>query len=90
MLPRIAIDPKVCSGQACVRGTRIPVYLLLGMMANGDSVEDLLEEYPALTREDLLACLEYAAALAEEHVTPLELVTAQWQSSSTNMCLGRR
>jgi uncharacterized protein (DUF433 family) len=72
---RITIDPKVCHGQACIKGTRIPVHQILGMLANGDTVEDLLEEYPSLTREDILACLDYAALLAEEQVTPLEALS---------------
>jgi uncharacterized protein (DUF433 family) len=69
---RITINPKVCHGQACIKGTRIPVHLILRMLANGDTIEDLLVEYPSLTREDILACFDYAAALAEEQVTPLE------------------
>ena len=69
---RITIDPKVCHGQACIKGTRIPVHLILRMLANGDTIEDLLAEYPSLTREDILACFDYAASLAEEQVTPLE------------------
>ena len=72
MEERITIDPKVCHGQACIKGTRIPVHLILRMMANGDSVEDLLTEYPSLTREDIWACFDYAASLAEEQVTPLD------------------
>ncbi len=70
MLERISIDPNVCHGQACVKGTRVPVHLVVAMLANGDSIEDLLIEYPSLNREDILACLGYAAALAEEQVTP--------------------
>jgi uncharacterized protein (DUF433 family) len=69
---RITINPKVCHGQACIKGTRIPVHLLLRMLANGDTIEDILAEYPSLTREDILACFDHAAALAEEQVTPLE------------------
>lgn len=72
MYERISIDPKVCHGQACIKGTRIPVYQIVRMMANGDTIEELLEEYPTLEREDILACLDYAAALAEEQVTPVE------------------
>ena len=45
------------------------------MLANGDTVEDLLEEYPSLTREDILACLDYAASLAAEQITPLEALS---------------
>ncbi len=71
MLERISIDPQVCHGQACVKGTRVPVHQVVSMLANGDRIEDLLTDYPSLDREDILACLRYAAALAEEHVTPL-------------------
>ncbi len=69
---RITIDPKVCHGQACIKGTRIPVYQIVRMLANGDTVEELLAEYPSLDRADILACLNYAASLAEEQVTPIE------------------
>ncbi len=72
MHERISIDAKVCHGQACIKGTRIPVHQIIGMLANGDTIDDLLEAYPSIKREDILACLEYAAALAEEHVSPLE------------------
>ncbi len=70
---RISIDARVCHGQACVRGTRIPVHQIVRMLANGDTVDELLSDYPALTREDIMACLDYAASLAEEEVTPIEL-----------------
>jgi uncharacterized protein (DUF433 family) len=56
---RISIDPNVCHGQACVKGTRIPVHQIVRMLANGDSPEDLLAEYPSLTRADIMACLDY-------------------------------
>ena len=68
---RISIDPKICHGQACVKGTRIPVHQIVRMLANDDTVEELLAEYPSLTREDIMACLDYAAELAEEQVTPI-------------------
>ena len=57
-----------------MKGTRIPVHQIVRMLANGDTVEDLLAEYPSLTREDIMACLDYAAELAEEQVTPLQAV----------------
>ena len=77
MEKRIAIDPGVCHGQACIKGTRIPVHLLLRMLANGDTIEDLLGEYPSLRREDILACFDYAASMAEEQVTPLEVLSSE-------------
>lgn len=73
---RISIDPKVCHGQACIKGTRIPVHQIVRMLANGDTIEELLEEYPSLERDDILACLDYAASLAEEQVTPIEALAS--------------
>ena len=69
---RISIDPNICHGQACVKGTRIPVHQVVRMLANGDEIEDLIKEYPSLKRDDILACLDYVASLAEEQITPLE------------------
>jgi uncharacterized protein (DUF433 family) len=71
MLKRIIINPKICHGQACVKGTRIPVHQIIAMLANGDTIEDLLNQYPSLKRVDILACLDYAASLAQEQITPL-------------------
>ena len=71
MLKRIIINPKICHGQACVKGTRMPVHQIIAMLANGDTIEDLLNQYPALKRGDILACLDYAASLAQEQITPL-------------------
>lgn len=65
MYSRITIDPHVCHGQACIKGTRILAYQILRMLACGDSVEDLLREYPSITCKDILACIDYAASLAE-------------------------
>jgi uncharacterized protein (DUF433 family) len=74
MFERISVDPKICHGQACVKGTRIPVHEILHMLANGDTIEELLQDYPSLKREDILACIEYAAKLTEEHIIPDEVV----------------
>lgn len=74
---RITIDPQVCHGQACIEGTRIPVHQILQMLANGDTIEDLLREYPSVTRQDILACLHYAALLVEEQATPLQVLSAE-------------
>jgi uncharacterized protein (DUF433 family) len=74
MIERISVDPRICHGQACIKGTRIPVYQILHMLANGDTVEELLQEYPSLKREDILACIEYAAELTEEQIVPDEVV----------------
>lgn len=72
MFERISIDPQVLHGQACIKGTRIPVHQIVRMLAHGDSVDDLLEDYPSISREDILACLGYAASVVEEQNTPLK------------------
>lgn len=66
MNQKISIDPAICTGRACIKGKRIPVYLIVKMLANGDTIEELLEDYPTITREDIPACLSYAGELAEE------------------------
>lgn len=60
-------------GKPCIKGTRIPVYLLLEKMAAGETFDRLLVAYPQLTPEDLRACLEYAASLAAEEVLLAEV-----------------
>ena len=77
MHERISINPKVCHGQACIKGTRIPVHQIVHMLANGDAIEGLLEEYPTIGREDILACLDYAASLTEEQITPIEAIGSE-------------
>lgn len=60
MSGRIVAVPDVCNGQPTVCGTRITVQTVLDFLAAGDSVEDVLEGYPSLTREDVMACVAYA------------------------------
>lgn len=74
---RISIDPGICHGQACIDGTRIPVHLILQMLANGDQIEDLLIEYPSMVRADIFACLSYAALLAEEQFAAIDAASAE-------------
>ncbi len=66
MHDRITVDPQVCSGKPCVRGTRIMVKNILGMVAGGYDIGRILEEYPELTREDVAAALEYASQVIDE------------------------
>jgi uncharacterized protein (DUF433 family) len=61
LLNRISVDPNVCSGKPCIRGTRIRVSLLLDFLASGTTVDQILEEYPQLTRDDILAAIAYGA-----------------------------
>ena len=65
MSERIEIHPDVCNGRPVVRGTRIAVQSVLEFLSAGDSVEEVLEEYPDLAREDVLACLAFASGLME-------------------------
>ena len=65
MLERIEIHPDICNGRPVLRGTRIAVRTVLEFLAAGDSVDDVLEEYPGLTREDVQACLAYATGLMD-------------------------
>lgn len=62
LLNRITIDPEICHGKS-IRGLRYPVENLLELLASGMTIEELLNDYPDLEREDFLACLEYAAKL---------------------------
>ncbi len=60
LLSRITVDPEICHGKPCVRRLRYPVETLLEYLAGGDSIEDLLEEFPDLERADILACHEFS------------------------------
>jgi uncharacterized protein (DUF433 family) len=73
MLERISINPKVCFGKPVIKGTRIWVSLILDFLAHGDSIETLLQEYPHITREDVLACIAFGAEAASERFIPVPL-----------------
>ena len=68
---RITVDPHVCHGKACVKGTRIPVSVILDNLAGGVHLEEILTSYPSLTKEDIQAAMAYAADLASERLVPL-------------------
>lgn len=67
----IVTDPAVLHGKACIRGTRIPVAVVLANLADGLTQDDLLQSYPSLTPDAIQASLAYAADLADERVLPL-------------------
>jgi uncharacterized protein (DUF433 family) len=71
LLNRITIDPQVCGGKPCVRGTRIWVSLILDFLADGMTEEELLAEYPQLVHEDVLAAIAYGAEAARERIIPV-------------------
>jgi uncharacterized protein (DUF433 family) len=64
---RITVDPEVLAGKPIVRGTRLAVEFILELLAAGQSENELLTNYPGLTRDDILACLSYASYLAHEY-----------------------
>ncbi len=64
----IVSTPDVLKGKPCIKGTRIPVSLVLGYLASGASHEEIIQEFPDLTDEQILACLDYARELAEFEV----------------------
>lgn len=66
LLERISIAPNVCFGKPCIRGTRIWVSLILDFPANGMTMEELLEEYPYLTIEDIRAAIAYGVEMASQ------------------------
>ena len=74
---RIVINPEIMVGKPVIKGTRIPVDLIVRLLAQGMSQEQILEDYPNLKKEDIRASLEYAADLAEgETIFPLKLKKA--------------
>ncbi len=72
-LDRITIDPEICHGKPVVRSLRYPVESLLEYLAGGDSMEDVLKEFPDLEPEDILACIEFAARSLKGRGAHLEL-----------------
>jgi uncharacterized protein (DUF433 family) len=66
ILSRIAVGPRICFGKPCIRGTRIWVSLLLDFLASGATVEETLEDYPQLKREDVMAAIAYGAEMSRE------------------------
>ncbi len=71
LLSRISVDPNICFGKPCVRGTRIWVSLLLDFLASGASIEEILADYPHLKREDILAAIAYGAEMSRERYVDL-------------------
>ena len=71
LLQRISVDPRVCFGKACIRGTRIWVSLIVDNLAEGIPEQEILAAYPQLNREDILAALAFAAEMTRERVIPV-------------------
>ena len=62
----IVRDPQICGGQPVIRGTRVPLHTLLASLADGDSIEEILKDFPTLRRQDVEAVIAFAAASAQD------------------------
>jgi len=71
VLRRISVDPAVCFGKPCIRGTRIWVSLILDYLASGMTIEEIQSEHPQLQREDVLAALAYGTEMSRERIVEL-------------------
>jgi uncharacterized protein (DUF433 family) len=71
MLSLITVEPLVCHGQACLKGTRIPVSVVLDCLGDGMTTDEIAQQYPSLTPEAVRAAASYGAALAREEMLPL-------------------
>lgn len=67
LLSRISINPNICFGKPCIKGHRIWVSLILDFLAAGETVSDILENYPGLEEADIYACIAYGAAMSRQH-----------------------
>ena len=67
MAERIDIHPDICNGRPVIAGTRIPVQTIMEFLGSGDSIDEVLEAYPSLEREDVYACIRFAAKLMANH-----------------------
>jgi len=68
LLARVTVDPEVCAGKPCIRGTRIYIAIILDALAEGLTPDEIIDHYPSLTVEDIRAAVAYAAELARENV----------------------
>lgn len=63
---KISVSPEICGGEPCIKGTRIPVHIILSHLATGEDEKTILGNFPNITYEDILSCLEYASYLTTE------------------------
>lgn len=68
LLNRVSVNPSVCTGKPCIRGTRVYIAIILDGLAEGLTPDEIIDHYPQLSREDIRAALAYAAELARENV----------------------
>ena len=75
LLARISVDPSVCFGKPCIRGHRIWVSLILDLLAGGVTTREILDDYPGLVEEDVLACIAYGAEMSRDRYVDVVLKT---------------
>ncbi|MBI5746110.1 MAG: DUF433 domain-containing protein [Nitrospirae bacterium] len=68
---RISVNPNICHGKPCIKGTRIWVSLILDFLASDSTAEEIIKEYPHLSKEDIQACIAYGAEVARERYIPV-------------------
>jgi uncharacterized protein (DUF433 family) len=73
LLNRISVDPEICGGKPCIKGTRIWVALVLDFLASGMTEAEMRAEYPQLTHQDILAAIAYGAEMSRERILPIPL-----------------
>jgi uncharacterized protein (DUF433 family) len=73
LLSRISIDPNICFGKPCIKGHRIWVSMILDYLAGGTPIEEVLEAYPSIEREDILACIAYGAEMSRGSFVEIDL-----------------
>ncbi len=77
LLERISINPNICFGKPCIKGTRIWVSLILDFLATGITIDELIQEYPQLAVEDIQAAIAYGAEMSRERYVDMPLETVQ-------------
>jgi uncharacterized protein (DUF433 family) len=77
LLQRISVDPNVCFGKPCIRGTRIWVSLILDFLSNGMTIEEIIKEYSQLEEEDIRAAIAYGAEMSRERYVEIPIETGR-------------
>ena len=77
LMDRISIDPKICFGKPCIKGTRIGESLILDFLASGMTTQEILAEYPGLTALDVQACIAFGAEMSRERHVPIPVVSPE-------------
>jgi uncharacterized protein (DUF433 family) len=73
LLDRISIDPAICGGKPCIKGTRLWISLILDFLADGVTEAELVSDYPQLTHQDVIAAISYGAEMSRERILPVPL-----------------